>query len=406
MNTRAYYNEFDPKAAAWLRALIEAGVIASGDVDERSILDVRPEDLAGYTQCHFFAGIGTWSAALRGAGWPDDRPVWSGSCPCQPFAASGAQKGFEDERHLWPVFASLIRACAPPVVFMEQVSTPKGLVWLDQVVTDYTAMGYTVAPIDLPASAVGAPHMRQRLWIVADRFGEVYDLTECAASSGCNEHRAQVPAHKNEPTLHPYVEDSPDTGRPRSPCVSSVQTTPASCANRLALPDAYRREQQQTARVHERRPGTHGGSTPQNNTVRARRDVTDGCSNDGGVGVTECARLERHGRHVDGGDQSGRLEANETGPVTATSAVGDGANPAQTHSFWRDADWLFCQDGRWRPVEPGTFPLVNGATGRVGLLRGYGNGIVKPLAEEVIRAYLTVRHLPGAPTSNLMQHDP
>ena len=77
----AYYNENDPFVAAWLRELIADGLIAKGEVDERSITDVRPGDLAGYDQCHFFAGIGGWSLALRLAGWPDDRPVGTGSCP-------------------------------------------------------------------------------------------------------------------------------------------------------------------------------------------------------------------------------------------------------------------------------------------------------------------------------------
>lgn len=51
---RAYYNEFDPKAAAWLRELIKAQLIMDGDVDERSIIDVSPNDLKGYTRHHFF----------------------------------------------------------------------------------------------------------------------------------------------------------------------------------------------------------------------------------------------------------------------------------------------------------------------------------------------------------------
>ena len=105
----AYYNEIDPYAAQWLRNLIDAGHIAPGDVDERSIEDVLPTDLAGYTQCHFFAGIGVWSLALRRAGWSDDRPVWTGSCPCQPFSAAGKGVGFDDERHLWPAFHWLIQ---------------------------------------------------------------------------------------------------------------------------------------------------------------------------------------------------------------------------------------------------------------------------------------------------------
>lgn len=80
----AYYNEIDPFAASWLRELIKAGCIAPGEVDERSIADVQPADLAGFTQCHFFAGISGWELALRQAGWPDEKPVWTGSCPCFP----------------------------------------------------------------------------------------------------------------------------------------------------------------------------------------------------------------------------------------------------------------------------------------------------------------------------------
>ena len=118
----AYYNEHDPKAAAWLRELIKQGHIADGEVDERSIVDVKPEDLRGFVQCHFFAGIGVWSYALRQAGWSDDRPVWTGSCPCQSFSAAGKGAGFDDPRHLWPHFYRLISECHPPVVFGEQSS--------------------------------------------------------------------------------------------------------------------------------------------------------------------------------------------------------------------------------------------------------------------------------------------
>lgn len=126
----AYYNEIDPYAAEWLRNLIRDGLIAPGDVDERSIADVQPDDLKGYTQCHFFAGIGGWSLALRLAGWPDERTVWSGSCPCQPFSAAGQQRGTADERHLWPEFARLIAERRPPVVFGEQVASKLGRGWL------------------------------------------------------------------------------------------------------------------------------------------------------------------------------------------------------------------------------------------------------------------------------------
>jgi DNA (cytosine-5)-methyltransferase 1 len=163
-----FYNEHDPKAAAWLRELIKHEHIPAVIVDERSIEDITPSELTQYTQCHFFAGIGGWSLALRLSGWPEDRPVWTGSCPCQPFSTAGKGGGFADERHLWPAFHHLINQCQPPVVFGEQVASKDGLAWLDLVRADLEASGYTVGASDLCAASVGAPHIRQRLWWVAD----------------------------------------------------------------------------------------------------------------------------------------------------------------------------------------------------------------------------------------------
>src|SRR3990167_2107459 len=147
---------------------MQAGVIAPGEVDERDIREVEPADLAGFAQCHFFAGIGVWSHALRGAGWPDGDPVWTGSCPCQSFSASGQRGGFSDPRHLWPAWFQLIRKCRPGVVFGEQVASKDGLAWLDVVSSDLEDGGYAVGPAVLGAAWLGAPHIRNRLWFVAD----------------------------------------------------------------------------------------------------------------------------------------------------------------------------------------------------------------------------------------------
>jgi len=163
----AYYNEIEPFAVEWLRNLIKAGLIADGEIDTRSIIDVRAEDLAGFTQCHFFAGIGGWSYALRLSGWPDDRPVWTGSCPCQPFSVAGKGKGTADVRHLWPDFHRLISERRPAVVFGEQVASKAGRDWLSGVLADLEGVGYAGAGADLCAAGVGAPHIRQRLYWVA-----------------------------------------------------------------------------------------------------------------------------------------------------------------------------------------------------------------------------------------------
>lgn len=167
-----YYNEHDPKIAAWLRGLIAAGLIPDGHVDTRSIAEVSAGDLRGFTQCHFFAGIAGWSYALQLAGWPAGRPVWTGSCPCQPFSAAGKGKGAADERHLWPEFFRLIRECRPECVFGEQVESAIGHGWLDGVCADLEGEGYACGATVLGAHSVGAPHIRQRLYWVADSAGD------------------------------------------------------------------------------------------------------------------------------------------------------------------------------------------------------------------------------------------
>lgn len=175
----AYYNEIDTSCRRLLRELMRRGIIADGDIDDRSIADVQPTDLAGFSQCHWFAGIGTWSYALRMSGWPDDRPVWTGSCPCQPFSQAGKQRGFADARHLWPEFHRLIRERRPPVVLGEQVAGPAGRAWWDAVSADMEHAGYAVGAADLCAAGVGAPHIRQRLyWCAVAETGRVADPGE------------------------------------------------------------------------------------------------------------------------------------------------------------------------------------------------------------------------------------
>lgn len=200
----AYYNEHEPYAAQWLRNLISQNLIAPGDVDERSIVDVKPDDLKGYTQCHFFAGIGGWSYAARLAGWPDERPLWTGSCPCQPFSVAGKGEGASDERHLWPVFFSLIRARRPDVVMGEQVAAAVGKDWLDGVHSDLESINYTCGAAIVPACSVDAPHRRDRLWFVADSQRERRERRQ-GASAGHEldrENAGRIEGHRRSTGLH------------------------------------------------------------------------------------------------------------------------------------------------------------------------------------------------------------
>lgn len=336
---RAYYNEIDPYAAQWLRNLIAAGHIAPGDVDERSIEDVKPDDLRNYTQCHFFAGIGVWSYALRNAGWPDDKPVWTGSCPCQPFSAAGKGSGFDDERHLWPHFHWLISECRPQHVFGEQVASGNANAWFDLVQADVEAMGYAFGIVPFPSAGVGAPHIRDRAYWVANANSERWNRSGNRGASGWDEYSI-----------------SRDVGR---------------------LADTNDNRQQPSAR---RRCGGECATEGYNDR---RCDEACGLANStserGSLGVSEQEQREER--------LSG--EPNHCGGELHWG-VGAPAEPptSSVNGFWRNADWLFCRDGKWRPVRPGSFPLVDGTTARVGRLRAYGNAINAEAAVVFLKCYL------------------
>ena len=323
----SYYNEIDPFAAQWLRNLIEAGQIAPGYVDERSIEDVYPSDLRGFTQCHFFAGIGVWSHALRSAGWSDDRPVWTGSCPCQPFSAAGQGAGFDDQRHLWPHFHHLIKECRPAIVLGEQVASKDADPWIDLVCNDVEAMDYAFGAIPFPSAGVGAPHIRDRLYWVADAQGERRTGELLRAGFG----------------------------------VSSYGVAQDSDFGWLANDDSDGRE--------SGREGCEAMGHGQ--TVGA-----DSCP--GGMADTTC------GQHV-----TSSARADQRAMARSDGAMQAAPGPTgPTNGYWRDADWLFCRDGRWRPVEPGSFPLVDGAPARVGRLRAYGNAINAKAAQAFIECVM------------------
>ncbi|HCB0168780.1 TPA: DNA cytosine methyltransferase [Klebsiella pneumoniae] len=349
MSAAAYYNEIDPFAAQWLRNLIAAGHIAPGEVDERSIEDVTPDDLRGFTQCHFFAGIGVWSHALRLAGWPDNKPIWTGSCPCQPFSATGKGSGFDDDRHLWPAFGWLIKQCRPQRIAGEQVAGGRADPWFDLVQNDVERMGYAFGLTPFPAAGVGSPNERERAYWVADANLQ-YEST------------ARNEARTTEPVRSGEIIWLANSARERRDGVDQL--------------------------LQRKAPGRYSQSLP---------EITGNRSTDG-LGNSNVTRLEGFGGN-DGA--AGRERA--TGPV---AAPGVHLRALEVNGFWRDADWLLCRDGKWRPVEPGTFPLVDGAaarlgrvepgvarvasSNRVGRLKGYGNAINAQAAAAFIRAYMGV----------------
>ncbi len=343
-----YYNEHDHHAAAWLCNLADGGHIPDGTIDQSDIRSVTADVVRPFGTAHFFGGIGGWPLALELAGWPRERPVWTGSCPCQPFSSAGKGLGVADPRHLWPAFRSLIAECRPPVVFGEQVASRAGREWLAGVRLDLEALGYAVGAADLCAAGVGAPHIRQRLYWVADRDSQRF------------EGRTQPDGHQ--------VESSEPTSR-------RADSLRCGVTGGLAVSPIDR--------LHKQRGDAGSEVGPRG----PRRDELTHGSFDGGVGHTS-------------GDDEWRTRQSESILRRLVSIGGS--------SSWGDFDLIPCRDGKARRVEPGTFPLVaglpqsmvrgrdsgspihadNAAEARVMRLKGYGNAIVPAVAATFVRAFM------------------
>ena len=106
---------------------------------------------------------------VKKADIPTRPDIIVGGFPCQPFSVAGSRQAQDDPRHLWPDMFRLIQELRPDWVIGENVA---GLIHLglDEVLTDLENAGYTTRTFNIPACAVGAPHQRYRLWIIAHRL--------------------------------------------------------------------------------------------------------------------------------------------------------------------------------------------------------------------------------------------
>lgn len=406
-----YYNEFDPKAAEWLRELIKAKLIPQGTVDERSICDIEPSDLSEFTQCHFFAGIGGWSLALQLAGCPADRPVWTGSCPCQSYSVAGKRKGNDDARNLWPVFFNLIRECKPHMVFGEQVENAIRHGWLDGISADLEGEGYACGHAVLGAHSAGAPHIRQRLYWVADR--------QCEGLEG----RIRGWSHPGREDQHGHlgcgsttlrVADAETWGRQDGPQIAGSQG-PLAGETECWIGVSDSGQLDGVAITSDdgtwRNAGKTGGLRGEPVDARtASIRQAHGPTGTSGADSRSASGVERLGDTASGG-------CGECRDASQPGSCGHAVSPG-----WSGFEIVHCRDGKARRFERQpqqmadgiptlldalrdagaseveiqaaleTFPLSQGVQGRVSLLRGYGNAIVPETAAQFILAFTNTRH--------------
>ncbi|BAQ89147.1 putative DNA methylase [uncultured Mediterranean phage uvMED] len=340
-----YYNENDKYASQWLKNLIRKNLIPKGVVDDRGIEDVQPKDLEGFKQCHFFAGIGGWAYALQLARWDSDRPVWTGSCPCQSFSIAGQRKGANDKHNLWGQWFRLIRESRPATVFGEQVVGAIGFGWLDAVATDLEACDYRFASSVLSGYVAGAYHRRQRLWFVADS-----DSVR-GRSGRLEKQQKRTSIRKRFENSGFNMADTEDSGR-----------------------DKGSSEIEQERKTSERHDGHRIWSDIRGQRLHMADSVNEGLQ----------------GR-VSGRSNKERTHLN--GYIGHNSSVD-----------WRAVEWVECGDGKTRPIplEPDVQPLVNGVPEVMdsegnprkysysGSLKGIGNAIIPQVAAVFISSYLDI----------------
>lgn len=357
--TRAYYNEKDRYCCDWLSNLIDAELIMPGKIDDRSIVDVRPDDVADYERVHFFAGIGGWDYALNLAGW--NRPVWTGSCPCQPFSLAGKQKGFADERHLWPIWRELIRIGRPATVFGEQVASASA--WLGLVRGDLEAMGYAVGAIPIEAASAGADHLRDRYWFVANREG--FYGRRGPEHSEPGEIRLAQPCDPGD------LGDANGAGLAVG-SIAEVQRGDVRSKGAPSSPTGHRGDTvaDSDSSAIRLEPGWSSGACWPG--AREHRDDSEAGLDvaDSEVLTNPRQRLrEEQQRHdypdVERGDWSSELS------------------------------WVIGADGKARRTKPGIRLLAHGIPNRVGLLRGFGNAIDPRPAAAFIEAAMNSLPLPS-----------
>lgn len=354
MLPRTYYNEIDKFCAEWLYNLQRKNLIAPGDIDTRPIQDVRPSDLKDYTQCHFFAGIGGWSYALRQANWPDHRKVWTGSCPCQPFSLAGKRGGFADDRHLWPFWRYLIAVGRPATVFGEQVAS--AIEWLGLVRSDLEALEYAVGAMPIEAASAGADHLRDRFWFVANRAGAQVGTTRQPRQSG------DVVNDKGERRGEGWPEHEVRSGR-------NAITNNGGVGNSKSFAQRKSHDESNACTI-----------------VGQTRSVFGSASANGDLSDSE--RIWLRGKEPETPiGTSGRMQGENGQRERIWSDVGPICLP--------EYEWVIGADGKTRRVKPGVRLLAHGVPNRVGKLRGFGNAIDPRPATAFIESVMEILPCPN-----------
>ena len=356
-----------------------------------------------------------------GIPFPD---IITGGFPCQPFSVAGKQKGTSDDRHLWPEMFRIIKAFKPRYVIGENVrgiiNIQDGVVF-ETVCTDLESEGYEVQPFIIPAAGVGAPHRRERVWIIAIREEPNVANTECKRTERFEKDRSlfknrgdEILTDRIQTSKTTYVGGNSDSGRgtknvsntesertrqndkglwQRSSRISGGQGT-----NRAEDVEDPRR----TLRSRGELGAADEDETRKENADQFERSSSTSRSN---VADTERERLQGRQRNDQGeGRQILPSEQHDRGEIrsearrfSGVSGQADVADTVSERGRSRIAERQDAEDVRqssqssntgWWNFEPNVGRVAHGVSGRVHRLKGLGNSIVPQIAEEIGKALI------------------
>lgn len=365
--------------------------------------------------------------------WHGKVDVLTGGFPCQPFSLAGRRKGADDNRYLWPQMLRAIRQIHPTWVVGENVAGIKTMVescqvtqmgrsdylfeenhlyreesrfTLDKICADLEAEGYSVQPIVIPACAIGAPHRRDRVWIIAHRSDPRAETVQQEGQDGicsarpsthtqCDGHSPQ--GHGNQRARAKKSKKRKNRPQSRSRRHGSGKTLAHTLQHRShqvhqdhqsQFPDGARSNSLSGQWSSSHSYG-NGGKTlqPGEGTERTgcKRDVQPKERSTSPEWTDRLSRLQRHDAHA----ISERLEG----------MYQSWGEESERKCVWRDFA-RHCEEGHWKHF-PTQSPVCRGNDGipfdvdsltisfpkwRQESIKAYGNAWVPQVAYEIFRA--------------------
>jgi DNA (cytosine-5)-methyltransferase 1 len=264
--------------------------------------------------------------------------ILTGGFPCQPYSVAGKQKGTADDRYLWPEMFRVIKEVQPTFVIAENVrgiiNIQDGMVF-ETVCSDLESEGFEIQTFIIPAAGVGAPHKRERVWIVG--YSKHNGSLTTKIKRGDNKIDDRTEERKNT-TLEPER-----AGRSRDN--ETMENT--------------------RRKLHER------SSVGEKNEDEARKENANKFERSSSESASNVANTKS--------EQSiSKYYREQPGETSEQEQI-----KSRGSSSWtlREANWL---------SEPNVGRVVNGVPGRAHRLRGLGNAIVPKIAEEIGRSIMKV----------------